>query len=88
MLSAGVAQDRLFYFFFRNFQKKSSDFAFNLHLILVRKFLNFSNLWRNEKMIDFTIEKYGVMGVITGRAIYEGTLILSEAIKFAKKADK
>ncbi|MBN1849848.1 MAG: 1-(5-phosphoribosyl)-5-[(5-phosphoribosylamino)methylideneamino]imidazole-4-carboxamide isomerase [Deltaproteobacteria bacterium] len=30
------------------------------------------------------IEKYGVMGVITGRAIYEGTLILSEAIKLSK----
>lgn len=32
-----------------------------------------------------SIEKYGVIGVITGRAIYEGTLNLSEAIKLAKR---
>jgi len=30
------------------------------------------------------IEKHGVLGVITGRAIYEGTLNLSEAIKLTK----
>lgn len=31
-----------------------------------------------------TLEEYGVMGMITGRALYQGTLDLAEAIKLAK----
>jgi phosphoribosylformimino-5-aminoimidazole carboxamide ribotide isomerase len=34
-----------------------------------------------------TLEEYGVTGVITGKAIYEGTLNLFEAIKLARSID-
>lgn len=33
------------------------------------------------------LEKHGVMGMITGRALYDGRLDLREAIKIAKKGD-
>ena len=42
-----------------------------------------SNIQDIGRVLD--IEKYGVIGVITGRAIYEGTLDLAEAIKLTKK---
>ncbi|MFH1123639.1 MAG: 1-(5-phosphoribosyl)-5-[(5-phosphoribosylamino)methylideneamino]imidazole-4-carboxamide isomerase [Pseudomonadota bacterium] len=32
-----------------------------------------------------TVSRYGVMGMITGRALYEGTLDLREAIRLAKR---
>ena len=32
-----------------------------------------------------TLSQYGVMGMITGRALYKGTLNLAEAVKLAKK---
>jgi phosphoribosylformimino-5-aminoimidazole carboxamide ribotide isomerase len=35
------------------------------------------------KLLD--LEACGVMGMITGRALYEGTLDLSEAIRVSKK---
>jgi phosphoribosylformimino-5-aminoimidazole carboxamide ribotide isomerase len=31
-----------------------------------------------------SVEKYGVTGVITGRALYEGTMDLAEAIKITR----
>lgn len=34
------------------------------------------------------LSKYGVMGMITGRALYEGTLDLAEAVELLKKHEK
>ncbi|HJX33899.1 MAG TPA: 1-(5-phosphoribosyl)-5-[(5-phosphoribosylamino)methylideneamino]imidazole-4-carboxamide isomerase [Desulfatiglandales bacterium] len=34
-----------------------------------------------------SLERYGVTGMITGRALYEGTLSLADAIKIVKKAE-
>ena len=36
-----------------------------------------------EKLID--VEKSGIMGVITGKALYEGTLILEEAVRMTRE---
>jgi phosphoribosylformimino-5-aminoimidazole carboxamide ribotide isomerase len=33
------------------------------------------------------LKRYGVTGMITGRALYEGTLSLADAIKIVKKAE-
>jgi phosphoribosylformimino-5-aminoimidazole carboxamide ribotide isomerase len=34
-----------------------------------------------------SLKRYGVIGMITGRALYEGTLILADAIKIVKEAE-
>jgi phosphoribosylformimino-5-aminoimidazole carboxamide ribotide isomerase len=45
-----------------------------------------SDLTDIEKLLP--LEKYGVIGVITGKALYSGTLSLKEAIAFAKNRQR